>query len=347
VKQLVAGKLKYNHDLDVTKYEDGARETLNAEGNVEATEEELRSHFKDGCSVRLLRPQEHFDVIWRTVACLESFWKCGGGANSYLTPAGTQGFAPHFDDIEAFVLQLEGEKKWKVYSPYDGDDLELRKRFPLLPNVSSRDFAQEELSALELAHDVTLCPGDLLYLPRGVVHQARSVDDKHSLHLTLSSGQRNTVGDFLKRALPAALEEACHDANTDESATLLRAALPLDYTDYMGVMHSDLDEQAESAGATKRRTFVEQMVRVVTEAVLEHMPFDITADEMASAFQHDRHLPDVVRRAGESDSESDDDDDDDDDDDEEVSVCVCLCWLWGSRLFVLVVLGSTTASLGD
>ena len=36
---------------------------------------------------------------------------------SYLTPAGSQGFAPHYDDIEAFVLQLEGRKEWKLYSP--------------------------------------------------------------------------------------------------------------------------------------------------------------------------------------------------------------------------------------
>lgn len=36
---------------------------------------------------------------------------------SYLTPAGSQGFAPHYDDIEAFVMQLEGKKKWKLYHP--------------------------------------------------------------------------------------------------------------------------------------------------------------------------------------------------------------------------------------
>lgn len=37
--------------------------------------------------------------------------------SSYLTPAGSQGFSPHYDDIEAFVLQLEGRKNWKLYSP--------------------------------------------------------------------------------------------------------------------------------------------------------------------------------------------------------------------------------------
>ena len=35
----------------------------------------------------------------------------------YLTPPGTQGFAPHWDDIEVFILQLEGKKHWKLYSP--------------------------------------------------------------------------------------------------------------------------------------------------------------------------------------------------------------------------------------
>ena len=35
----------------------------------------------------------------------------------YLTPRKAQGFAPHYDDIEAFVMQIEGKKRWKVYSP--------------------------------------------------------------------------------------------------------------------------------------------------------------------------------------------------------------------------------------
>jgi len=36
-----------------------------------------------------------------------------------------------------------------------------------------------------------------LCLPRGVIHEAVSLDDSHSLHLTISTGYQNTYADFL------------------------------------------------------------------------------------------------------------------------------------------------------
>ena len=47
---------------------------------------------------------------------LEHEFGCMVGSNAYLTPGGSQnqGFAPHYDDIEAFILQLEGYKHWRV-----------------------------------------------------------------------------------------------------------------------------------------------------------------------------------------------------------------------------------------
>lgn len=48
----------------------------------------------------MLRPslpvQRFSDPLWRLVARLESFLQCPVGCNTYLTPAGTQGFAPHW-----------------------------------------------------------------------------------------------------------------------------------------------------------------------------------------------------------------------------------------------------------
>lgn len=43
-------------------------------------------------------------------------------ACSYLTPSATQGFPPHCDDIEAFLLQVEGQKRWRVYAPLSEEE---------------------------------------------------------------------------------------------------------------------------------------------------------------------------------------------------------------------------------
>jgi len=45
--------------------------------------------------------------------------------------------------------------------------------------------------------DVVLEAGDLLYFPRGTIHQANALPDSHSLHITISTFQKNSWGDFL------------------------------------------------------------------------------------------------------------------------------------------------------
>ena len=82
---------------------------------------------------------------------LEFEWGCMVGANVYLTPPGSQGFAPHYDDIEAFCIQLEGYKHWKVYPP-------LNKR-ETLPRESSSDYTEDDLKGIEPVLNVVLGSG--------------------------------------------------------------------------------------------------------------------------------------------------------------------------------------------
>ena len=72
--------------------------------------------------------------MWQLLSTLESEWGSFCGSNTYLTPADSQGFSPHYDDIEAFCLQLEGEKRWRVYKPLNPEET--------LPRFSSRNFEQ-------------------------------------------------------------------------------------------------------------------------------------------------------------------------------------------------------------
>ena len=108
---LRAGKLKYTEHVDVTSYTDGERQTHNGEGVAPAAE--VWSRFKAGCSIRLSWPQRHSDGVWAMVALLEEYFGCGGGCNAYLTPAHSRGFAPHFDDVDAFILQA-----YIIYTSY-------------------------------------------------------------------------------------------------------------------------------------------------------------------------------------------------------------------------------------
>jgi hypothetical protein len=86
-------------------------------------------------------------------------------ANAYLTPARAQGLARHADEHDVLVLQSSGHKTWDV----------------------------------EGLGEVTLRPGDLLYLPAGTDHTA-AAQDEASLHLTIGI-LRVTWGHVVRRLL--------------------------------------------------------------------------------------------------------------------------------------------------
>ncbi|MCW6010605.1 cupin domain-containing protein [Micromonospora sp. CPCC 205371] len=97
--------------------------------------------------------------------------------NAYLTPAGNQGFATHYDTHDVFVLQVDGRKHWRAHEPVVRDPLE---RQPW-------DGHADEVAAVAdgpPAVDAVLSPGDALYLPRGWLHSA-SAEGVRSLHLTV------------------------------------------------------------------------------------------------------------------------------------------------------------------
>jgi lysine-specific demethylase/histidyl-hydroxylase NO66 len=90
-------------------------------------------------------------------------------ANAYLTPPVAQGLDLHADPHDVLVLHTHGTKRW-VVEPAEGRAL-----------------------------DLTLAPGDVLYLPAGTRHAAQTTDST-SLHLTI--GVRTTTWrDLLDRAV--------------------------------------------------------------------------------------------------------------------------------------------------
>lgn len=141
------------------------------ESNVFPGIAELRSVYARGKTVVIMAMQQRWLPIALLCRKLESFFHCPVHANLYLTPAGAQGFDTHFDTHEVLVLQLEGHKHWRLCGP-------TRK----LPLVGERLNAPRE--QLGSAREIGLGPGDLLYIPRGHVHEAFT-SETASMHLTV------------------------------------------------------------------------------------------------------------------------------------------------------------------
>ena len=230
--------LRYGQDVDVTIVgKDDVRQTLNGDGFVDAAR--VKSRFlADGCSVRLLHPQRFSDPLWSLMYKLECFWGSCVGCNAYLTPKGShQGFSQHFDDVDVFVLQVSGKKKWRLYrSPEDS---------LVLPRYSSRDFARGELG--KPFWKGTLHAGDVLYLPRGMIHDAVSVADTNSLHVTISVNQRNNYFEFLTSLFSDALESCARDQVAFRRTLPVRYLLPDDVAKEQLIFDKQIDRLMESA----------------------------------------------------------------------------------------------------
>nr|XP_033792154.1 ribosomal oxygenase 1 isoform X2 [Geotrypetes seraphini] len=262
--------VQFGVNLDVTTYSKGKRETHNPPGR--ALSLVVWDYYKNGCSLRLLNPQAFSVTVWNFLSVLQEHFGSMCGANIYLTPPGTQGFAPHYDDIEAFVIQLEGKKHWRVYRP--------RKNTDELPQFSSDNLSQEEIG--EPILDAIVEAGDVLYFPRGFIHQGNCLPDAHSLHITISSYQKNCWGDLLGKLLPAALQVAIEDD------VQFRQGLPLDYLEYMGVQNSDMDD-------SRRNSFI-QKIQSLIKKLAECAPIDTAVDQKAKEFLHDC-LPPMLTEA--------------------------------------------------
>jgi hypothetical protein len=139
----------------------------------------LYAPYLDGCSIVL----NHGDLLspWIAAFCQDlqkSFPHAY--ANTYLTPPNSQAVPPHADDRDVLVLQLVGSKVWKVYET-------VPVPYPYPREQVGKEGIPVPLQVTEgpLAVSTTLQPGDVLYMPRGFVHEAHCQDNL-SFHLTVA-----------------------------------------------------------------------------------------------------------------------------------------------------------------
>ena len=97
--------------------------------------------------------------------------------NAYVTPAQSTGFSAHYDVHDVFVLQIAGEKRWRMHPPVHPHPLRDQPWQDRSDAVAAAATAQPHL-------EVTLRPGDSLYVPRGWLHAATALGGV-STHVTV------------------------------------------------------------------------------------------------------------------------------------------------------------------
>ena len=151
--------------------------------------------------------------------------------NAYITPPSSRGFSPHYDVHDVFVLQVAGEKHWRIHSPVLADPLRTQPWADRAADVAAAAEAEPVI-------DAVLRPGDALYLPRGYLHSATALGDI-SAHLTVGvhpvtrwtavesvlDQVRTLAADDpeLRRSLPLGVDLADPAAVRDDVAAVVRA----------------------------------------------------------------------------------------------------------------------------
>ena len=132
---------------------------------------------------------------------------------SYAAPGG--GVGPHFDSYDVFLVQGEGERRWRVSAQRDLD---------LVPDAPLR-----VLKDFRPGNEWTLAPGDVLYLPPRYAHEGVAVGDCITYSVGFRAPAAQELGsrflDFLQDRLALGGQYADPDLEPARRPALIPAAM--------------------------------------------------------------------------------------------------------------------------
>jgi ribosomal protein L16 Arg81 hydroxylase len=179
-----------------------------------------------GGSVRVESVERVWPGIRASCNRLQQFFGSPCTANIYWSPYSAQALSKHFDLHDVIVIQVLGSKGWRLFEPPQHIPIQ---SVPLLAfeytcrGKGYRRTAADvqrvlyEVAASAVAQEFVIRANDMLYIPRGHIHEAFTTTEE-SVHLTFGI-HSVTVLDLLT----VALGQAAH------REAWLRQALPAEY----------------------------------------------------------------------------------------------------------------------
>ena len=189
--------------------------------------------FLKGATIRILGVHKYMPRVASLADTLSSALATTVRANLYLTPETHTGLNVHFDTHDILVCQCVGTKRWRLYRDYAGTRP--------LPAKDIIDYDYVRHVPGEVSRDILMEPGNVLYVPRGTMHDA-CTEHGDSLHLTFSLIAL-TMGDLMMRTVQLAMEED----------VALRAAIAYDVRAHPAAVDDATVERMVQALTTDRR----------------------------------------------------------------------------------------------
>lgn len=138
----------------------------------------LINELRNGATLILDAIDEMCAPIADLTAALERELREGIQVNAYAGWKTSRGFDVHWDDHDVIVLQIAGQKDWKIYGA--------TREYPLYRDTQLGERPTDPL------WEQTIGPGDFLYIPRGWWHVATPRNEP-SLHLTFGITNRTAI----------------------------------------------------------------------------------------------------------------------------------------------------------
>lgn len=128
---------------------------------------------KNGGTFNVSRIYNHSSEVAGLVHILNRAFKARISASAFFTGSHGQAFPVHWDTFDTFIFQVEGKKNWTVYEPLIHAPL---------PDVHY--CTRYDIQNLTSIFDIELVAGDLMIVPRGYPHRART-KRSNSIHMTI------------------------------------------------------------------------------------------------------------------------------------------------------------------
>lgn len=167
----------------------GVPPELRSSNRLHWTPDNVYQRLAQGATIRIGNIARYMPAIGLLVKTFESQLQTDITINLYYTPSGSRAFEAHYDNHDVFILQVAGCKRWKLYQQAEQAPVEVvhRGRLEWLRQALPEPGSGLPTAVAGESQDIILKAGDLLYVPRGRVHQVSTLDDSPSLHLTVAA----------------------------------------------------------------------------------------------------------------------------------------------------------------